>query len=193
MATATHTSQSQQSSSGKANPLSPRQDAPADSARAPKLMDRPYEAFRSRHYNRRKEQAYGHWVKRFIVFHNVRHPAEMAESEINAFLTHLAVREKVSASTQNQTLAAFLSLYRHVIDHQVGSLGQIIRAHKPERPPVVMTRREVDVKTTMIYTHVLNRGPSGVRSPIDGPWIADGVGPADGPADGRWGRTKSTH
>ena len=74
----------------------------------PKLLDRLREALRSRHYSRRNEQTYVMWVKRFIFFHNVRHPAEMAEPEINAFLTHLAVKEKVSASTQNQALSALL-------------------------------------------------------------------------------------
>ncbi len=68
-------------------------------AKAPKLLDRLREALRTRHYSRRTEQTYCLWVKRFIYFHNIRNPAEMAEPEINAFLTHLAVKEKVSAST----------------------------------------------------------------------------------------------
>ncbi len=89
------------------------------------------------------KQTYRHWVKRFIFFHHVRHPAEMAEPEINAFLTHLAVKEKVSASTQNQALSALLFLYRHVIGREVGDLGEVIRARKPTRLPVVMTREEV--------------------------------------------------
>jgi integron integrase len=109
----------------------------------PKLLDRMREALRSRHYSRRTEQTYCHWVKRFIYFHDVRHPAEMAEAEINAFLTHLAVRGKVSASTQNQALSALLFLYRHVIGRNVGDLGDVIRARKPTRLPVVMTRDEV--------------------------------------------------
>jgi hypothetical protein len=74
--------------------------------RAPKLLDQLREALRSRHYSPHTEQAYCGWVKRFIYFHDVRHPAEMSEPEINAFLTHLAVREKVGASTQNQALSA---------------------------------------------------------------------------------------
>lgn len=115
------------------------------SAGQPKLMDRLREALRSRHYSRRTEQAYCHWVKRFIFFHKVRHPAQMAEPEINAFLTHLAVKEKVSASTQNQALSALLFLYRHVLDRQVGDLCKVIRARKPKRLPVVMTRDEVKV------------------------------------------------
>jgi site-specific recombinase XerD len=115
----------------------------AYSGRPPKLLDRLREALRSRHYSRRTEQTYCHWVKRFIFFHNVRHPAEMAEAEINGFLTHLAVKEKVSASTQNQALSALLFLYRHVIGREVGDLGNVIRARKPTRLPVVMTRDEV--------------------------------------------------
>jgi integron integrase len=114
----------------------------------PKLLDRLAEALRSRHYSRRTEQAYRHWVKRFIFFHNVRHPAEMAEPEINAFLTHLAVKERVSASTQTQALCALVFLYRHIIGYQVGNLGEIIRARKPTRVPVVMTREEVKAVLT---------------------------------------------
>ena len=109
----------------------------------PKLLDRLAEALRARHYSPRTEQTYRHWVKRYIFFHHVRHPAEMAESEINAFLTHLAVREKVSASTQNQALSALLFRSRHVIGREVGDLGEVIRARKPTRLPVVMTREEV--------------------------------------------------
>jgi integron integrase len=109
----------------------------------PKLMDRLREALRSRHYSRCTEQAYCLWVKRFIFFHNVRHPVEMAEPEINAFLTHLAIKEKVSASTQNQALSALLFLYRHVLGKEIGDLGEVIRARRPKRLPVVMTREEV--------------------------------------------------
>ncbi len=122
----------------------PRKSAPAPaSADKPKLLDQLREALRSSHYSRRAEQTYCHWVKRYVHFHNVRHPAEMAEPEINAFLTHLAVGEKVSSSTQNQALSALLFLYRHVLGREVGDLGEIIRARKPKRLPVVMTREEV--------------------------------------------------
>jgi integron integrase len=82
-------------------------------------------------------------VKRFIFFHHVRHPQEMAEPEINAFLTHLAVQEKVSASTQNQALSALLFLYRHILGRSVGDLGEVVRARRPTRLPVVLTREEV--------------------------------------------------
>ncbi|MFH1007292.1 MAG: integron integrase [Candidatus Latescibacterota bacterium] len=111
--------------------------------RKPRLLDCLREALRSRHYSRRTEQTYCQWVKRFIHFHNVRHPAEMSEPEINAFLTHLAVKENVSASTQNQALSALLFLYRYVLGRDIGDLGDIIRARKPKRLPVVMSRDEV--------------------------------------------------
>ncbi len=107
------------------------------------LFDRLCAALRARHYANLTEQAYGHWVTRFIHFHHDRHPAEMAEREMNAFLTHLAIKEKVSASTQNQALATLLFLYRHVIGRAVGDLGEVIRARKPEWLPVVMARKEV--------------------------------------------------
>jgi integron integrase len=112
-------------------------------AQKPKLLDRLCEALRSRHYSRRTEQSYCHWVKRFIFFHNIRNPVVMAEPEINAFLTHLAVKEKVSASTQNQALSALLFLYRYVLNREIGDLGEVIRARKPRHIPVVMTREEV--------------------------------------------------
>ncbi len=107
------------------------------------LMGQMHAALRARHYGRRTEQAYSLWVRRFIRFHGVRHPTQMGEREINAFLTHLAVDEHVSASTQNQALAALLFLYRHVLGRQVGELGDVVRARKPARLPVVLTRDEV--------------------------------------------------
>lgn len=80
--------------------------------RRSRLMDQVRDALRGRHYSRRTEQAYRRWIKRFVYFHKIRHPNEMGEREINAFLTHLALKEKVSSSTQNQALAALLFLYR---------------------------------------------------------------------------------
>jgi hypothetical protein len=102
-----------------------------------------HEGFRSRHYSRHTEQAYCYWVKRFIYFHNIRLPAETADREINVFLTHPAVKEKVGASTQNQALAALLFLCRHVVGRKVGDLGDVTCARKPTRLPVVTARYEV--------------------------------------------------
>ncbi|HQG55022.1 MAG TPA: integron integrase [Thermoleophilia bacterium] len=100
-------------------------------------------ALRARHYSRRTEQAYCLWVRRYIRFHGLRHPREMGEAEINAFLTHLATEREVSASTQNQALSALLFLYRNVLQRPVGDLGGVVRARRPRRLPVVLTRDEV--------------------------------------------------
>jgi integron integrase len=107
------------------------------------LIDQLQRALRARHYSRRTEQAYCRWVRRFIRFHGLRHPADLAEPEINAFLTFLAVHEHVSASTQTQALSALLFLYRHVLHRQVGELHELVRAHTQPRLPVVLSRDEV--------------------------------------------------
>jgi hypothetical protein len=86
------------------------------SAAKPKLLDHVRHAIRARHDSRRTEEVYVMWIKRFIFFHSVRHPAEMGEPEINRFLTDLAANKKVSASTQNQALSALLFLYQHVLN-----------------------------------------------------------------------------
>jgi site-specific recombinase XerD len=101
------------------------------------------QALRARHYSRRTEEAYVAWIKRFIFFHGKRHPAEMGEPEIDQFLTDLAVNKKVSASTQNQALSALLFLYQHVLNQPLGWINPAVRAKKPERLPVVLTRQEV--------------------------------------------------
>ncbi len=111
--------------------------------REPRLLDQMRDALRSRHYSRRTEQAYLLWAERYIRFHHLRHPSEMAEPEINEYLTHLAVDGKVAASTQNQALCALLFLYRHVLGLEIGVLGDVVRARKPRRLPVVLTRAEV--------------------------------------------------
>jgi integron integrase len=97
----------------------------------------------ARHYSRRTVQAYVLWAERFIRFHRMRHPAEMGTAEINEYLTDLAVRVHVSASTQNQALAALLFLYRRVLKCEVGELEGVTRARKTHRLPVVLTRAEV--------------------------------------------------
>jgi len=112
-------------------------------APTPKLMDQMRHALRTRHYSVRTEQAYCRWVLRFIRFHGLRHPAEMGEEEINAFLTHLAVKDHVSASTQTQALSALLFLYRKVLKREPGDLGDVVRACPSTRVPVVMTPGEV--------------------------------------------------
>ncbi len=116
---------------------------PVASSAKPKLLDSVRAAIRTRHYSRRTEEAYVSWIKRFILFHGKRHPAEMGEHEINSFLTHLAVKEKISVSTQNQALCALLFLYGQVLCRELGDFGEVIRARRPARLPVVMSREEV--------------------------------------------------
>ena len=108
----------------------------------PKLLHLVRQAIRIRHYSPRTEQAYVHWIRRYILFHELRHPAEMGKPELNAFLSHLAVREHVSASTQTQALSALVFLYRNVLDGEVGLLEGVVRAKRPARLPVVLTRDE---------------------------------------------------
>ncbi|WP_231598140.1 integron integrase [Synechococcus sp. CBW1002] len=105
-------------------------------------MDRYREELQVRHYARRTISTYSQWVKRFLHFHGMRHPREMGEQEINAFLSHLATVGQVSSSTQNQALSALLFLYRHVLGGDVGNLEGVVRARQPKRLPVVFTVAE---------------------------------------------------
>lgn len=109
----------------------------------PKLLDRVRIAIRTRHMSPRTEQAYVFWVRRFVVFHGKRHPAEMGAAEVSAWLSHLAVEGRVAASTQNQALAAVLFLYRHVLGVELPWLDDLVRARRPARVPVVLGRDEV--------------------------------------------------
>ena len=109
----------------------------------PRLLDRVRAAVRARHYSRRTEEAYIAWIRRYIFFHGTRHPTEMGAPEISRFLTSLAVDRKVAASTQNQALSALLFLYRAVLDLDVPWTDDLVRARRPERLPVVLTRDEV--------------------------------------------------
>ena len=106
-------------------------------------MTRVRDTIRARHYSRRTEEAYVYWIRRFIVFHGKKHPSAMGAAEIAAFLTWLAVRERVSASTQNQALSAVLFLYRAVLQIEVGPIEQVPRARTPDRLPVILSREEV--------------------------------------------------
>jgi integron integrase len=109
----------------------------------PRLLDRVRQALRARHLSRRTEEAYVAWIRRFIFFHNKRHPAEMGGPEVTKFLTSLAVDGQVAASTQNQALSALLFLYKEVLEVDLPWLDGIVRAKRPVRLPVVPTREEV--------------------------------------------------
>jgi hypothetical protein len=125
----------------------------------PKLVDEVRTALRVRHRSPRTEEAHVHWIKRFIRFHGLRHPKQLGSAEISQFLKHLAIEQHVSASTQTQALSALVFLYRHVLQSPFEWIDNLERAKRPSRLPVV--------KTTEIYTHVLNRGPRGIMSPLD--------------------------
>jgi len=112
-------------------------------ATGPKLLDRVRTAIRVEHLSYRTEQAYLHWIRRYILFHGKRHPMEMGEREVTAFLSHLAEQRKVSPSTQNQALAAILYLYRRVLNRELGELEGLVRARRTRRLPLVLDRQEV--------------------------------------------------
>jgi len=109
----------------------------------PKLLDQYRERLRIKHYSLRTEQAYLHWVRRFIYFHSKRHPAGLGGPEVERFLSHLATEGRVSASTQNQALAALLFLYREVLGKELPWLDGVVRAKRPARVPVVLSENEV--------------------------------------------------
>ena len=108
----------------------------------PRLLDQLREQIRVRHYSIRTEDVYVKWVRDYVRFHGLRHPAEMGAAEVEQFLSHLAVRRQVSASTQNQALSALLFLYKHVLRIELPWLDDVVRAKRPERLPVVLTREE---------------------------------------------------
>ena len=112
------------------------------SGKTPRLLDRVRDKIRLKHYSIRTEQAYLGWIKRYILFHNKRHPETMGKTEIEAFLTHLAVHGKVASSTQNQALNALVFLYKEVLNTDLGLLENLTRAKRPTRLPVVLTVEE---------------------------------------------------
>lgn len=116
--------------------------APTDSS---PFLQRVREAIRVRHLSIRTEEAYVHWIKRFILFNGKRHPADMGEAEVAAFLSHLAVAADVASSTQNQALNALVFLYGKVLEQPLGDCAGIVRAKRPQRLPVVLTPSEVAV------------------------------------------------
>jgi len=109
----------------------------------PRLIDQTRNVLRLHHYSYRTEQTYVQWIKRFIFFHNKRHPKEMGEKEIRSYLTHLAVDKHVAASTQNQALSAILFLYKRVLELELDWIDDVVRAKRPKRLPVVLTKKEV--------------------------------------------------
>jgi integron integrase len=109
----------------------------------PKLLDQVRQVIRLKHYSHRTEDTYVQWIRRYILFHQKRHPKEMGTPEIEAFLTHLAVEQRVAAATQNQAFSALLFLYREVLRQDLDAPIDAIRARQPHTLPTVLTRAEV--------------------------------------------------
>ena len=109
----------------------------------PRLLDQVKNRLRYLHYSLRTEEAYVQWIKRFILFHDKRHPNAMGADDIRAYLNYLASRCRVSASTQNQALCAIVFLYREILQMDIGEIGDFVYARRPKRLPVVLTRDEV--------------------------------------------------
>ncbi|MBB1127426.1 integron integrase [Thiospirillum jenense] len=131
-------------------------DSVSQAVQKPRLLDQVRNRLRVKHYALRTEEAYVDWIKRFILFHDKRHPIEMGTPEVEAFLTHLAVNRNVSSSTQNQALAALLFLYKEVLEVELTWLENVTRAKPSRRLPVVLTRGEIDRILTMLEgTHQL--------------------------------------
>ena len=128
-----------------------------ETARKPRLMDQVKRVLRVKHYSIRTEKTYCYWIRFFIRYSGMRHPAEMGATEVRAFLEYLAIERNVAAATQNQALNALVFLYRKVLDQPLGDIGEVTRARRPKRLPVVLTHEEV--------TRVLARMPSSMWLP----------------------------
>jgi len=109
----------------------------------PRLLDRVRAGLHARHYSKRTVRAYVGWIRRYIVFHGKRHPDQMGGVEVGAFLSNLAIAGKVSASTQNQALAALLFLSKQILGRELEWLGDMVHAKRPKQVPVVLGRQEV--------------------------------------------------
>jgi integron integrase len=109
----------------------------------PKLLEQVRQKIRFLHYSRKTEQSYTHWIRRYILFHNKRHPKDMGGEHIASFLNYLANKQNVAASTQNQALAALVFLYKHILDIDVSQIPEFSYARKPKRLPTVLTQQEV--------------------------------------------------
>jgi len=125
-------------------------------SKKPRLLDQVRQVIRVKHYSLRTKESYINWIKRFIFFHNKKHPIEMREKEIGEFITHLAKNEKVSASTQNQALCAIVFLYKNVLKKELENTISIYWSKRPKKLPVVFTKSEViEVLNNLKGTHWL--------------------------------------
>ncbi len=138
--------------------------------RSPRLYERIIEVLRVRHYSRRTEEAYLYCIRRYIEFHQHQHPRKLAENDVNRFLTHLAVKEHVAASTQSQALSAILFLYEHVLEQPLDRIEGAVRARRPKRLPVVMTVDEVSRVLAHLNGDKPHFPPFVRNTPFDG-WL----------------------
>jgi integrase len=121
-----------------------------------KLLDHVRDVLRVNHYSVRTEEAYVGWIRRFILYHNKKHPLGMGALEVEFYLTHLAVGEKVSTNTQKQALNALVFLYHRVLQKPLGQFRDISRPKRPQRRPLVLSKNEVErILRVMIGTHQL--------------------------------------
>ena len=138
------------------HPIDTGKNTSSATAQKPRLLDLLRNKIRLKHYSIRTEQTYTEWAKRYILFHGKRHPAEMGKEEVEAFLSHLAVKHNVSSSTQSQARAAIIFLYREVLDSELPWLDDVEQAKKPQRLPVVLTVGEVQALLSRLGgTHAL--------------------------------------
>jgi len=138
------------------HPIKTDKSASSAEPEKPRLLDTLRTRIRLKHYSIRTENTYTEWAKRYILFHGKRHPAEMGKEEVETFLSHLAVKHNVSASTQNQAKAAILFLYREVIGSELPWLDDVEEAKRPQRLPVVLTVGEVQALLSRLAgTHAL--------------------------------------
>ncbi len=126
-------------------------ELPGPGPASSRLLDRVRAEIRTRHYSPRTEKAYAGWIRRFILFHGKRHPEELGAAEIASFLTVLATRGRVSASTQNQALSSLLFLYQDVLGKEIEGLDKVVRARRPARLPTVLTRAEVEALLSQLH------------------------------------------
>ena len=135
--------------------------------RSKRLLDHVRDAIRLNISSVRTEEAYGDWIKRFILFHNKRYPQEMGYSDVRAFLLHLATKEGVAASTENQALNALLFLYREVLGKDLDGPSKAIRAKSAKRLPTVLAQQEAlaVISSTLLWTRFASNSLSSTWSP----------------------------